>query len=228
MNSIFNSMFSCGVLMDFEANLVDVNNKAIDFYKAGTLSHIMNYHTFDFTVNKNKAKYLLDQIITQKELLNQDILLCRFDKTIASVNICAKVLPDINETIFVQFNENIEPCSNKQTDPYVIALFAEVQKLKPYLNKPGQNLLQTISDKHKIKRNEIYNERMSIFIQQYPQLSSTELNICVLISLNISISEISFILGKTPNALRVTIHRIAQKLNVASRTELFKTLATIQ
>jgi len=221
-------MFSCGVLMDFEANLVDVNNKAIDFYKADSLSHIMNYHTFDFTVSKDKAKYILDIIITQKELVNQDILLVRFDKTIASVTMCAKVLPDINETIFVQFNENLEPCANKQTDPLDIAFFAEVQKLKPYLNKPGQNLLQSISDKHKIKHNDIYNERKSLFIQTFPELSNTELNLCVLISFNISMEEIALILDKTPNALRVNIHRITQKLNLSSRTELFQSLATIK
>ena len=221
-------MFSCGVLMDFNANLVDVNNKAVNFYKADSLSQIMNYHTFDFTVNKNKAKYLLNLIITQKELVNQDILLVRFDKTIASVTMCAKVLPDINETIFVQFNENLEPCANKQTDPLDIAFFAEVQKLKPYLNKSGQNLLQAMSNKHKVRQDDIYNERLSLFIHTYPELSNTELNLCVLISLNISMTEISLILCKTSNALRVNIHRITQKLNVASRAELLKKLTTIK
>lgn len=227
MVSIFHSMRLCGVLLDFDANILDVNNTAVGFYKAKTANQIMNYHAFDFAVNRDKAKYLLNKIISQQEVSDQEILLRRFDNTIAGVNMCAFVLPDKTKSIFVQFNETVERDTHHQSAPFDIALLGEIQRLKPYLNKAGQNLLQTISDKHKFKHNNIYNERMSRIVQLYPELSASETNLCVCISLNIPTSEISRILGKTPNAIRVSIHRIEKKLHKTSRTELFKTIAAI-
>jgi tetratricopeptide (TPR) repeat protein len=50
---------------------------------------------------------------------------------------------------------------------------------------------------------------------EYPQLSSTELRMCALIRLSLSIKECASILGISPDSIKVARHRIRKKLGIA-------------
>ncbi|MDD5185308.1 MAG: PAS domain-containing protein [Paludibacter sp.] len=238
--SIFQWMPTCALVIDAKGNIQEVNHQAIQFFKASTKEDFIfdKQNIKNMIIDFRRATELIDLINKNKELINKEILIRRFDKTIASVDLNASVFPDNPNFILIQFTETYTQ-SQEILNELSEAFRHEANRLKPYLNKPGKDLLEEIIvnnildsiTTNKATRTsqpvDIGDERMHQLTKLFPELSKNELIHCGYLSLKMSTNNISKITGKTPNSLRVAFHRILQKTTVASGKELIRILEAI-
>ncbi|MBP1663210.1 MAG: hypothetical protein H6Q19_350 [Bacteroidetes bacterium] len=111
----------------------------------------------------------------------------------------------------------------------------ELQKLNPYLNKYGKELLADILQKVNpenilhLKQYQSYfqNEVLLRISSRYPVLSQTEVSLCGFYALQMSITDMSMLLNRSNNSIYVNTHRILRKLGMKSREELITTMCEL-
>ncbi len=128
---------------------------------------------------------------------------------------------------------------SKVSEKYAVASLSalynirdEVSKLKPYLNRAGQKILQNLITKYFREENQqltlddlVYYERELRIIQKaYPSLSHREIILCGLLVNDLNSKDIATIMNRTIDAVFVTIHRINKKLNLLNKKQLVNTL----
>jgi len=240
LSSIFQWMPTCALIIDINGNIQEVNRLAIQFFRASTKEDFIfdKQNIKNMVIDRHRAVELIDLICRNTEPVNKEILIRRFDKTIASADMNAGLLPDNPNFILIQFTETF---SQSQTilSELSEAFRREVQRLKPYLNKPGKELLEAIIianlldgiTTNKPTRNEqlliVGEDRINQISKIFPQLSNSELIICGYLSLRMSIDNVANVTGKTSNSLRVAFHRILRKTDLSSGKELLKLLETV-
>jgi len=241
LSSIFFWMPVCALIIDKNGNIREINQQAIEFFKASTKEDFIfdKQNVKNMIIDSQRAVELIEEICKAKALINKEILLRRFDKTIASVDLNASIFPDNPSYILIQFTETY-PKSQAILNELSEAYRHETLRLKPYLNKPGKelleeivvtNLLDSIST-NKPTRNEqlvvVGEDRINKISNTFPQLSNSELIICGYLSLRMSIDNVANITGKTSNSLRVAFHRILNKTDLKTGKELLKLLESIK
>lgn len=238
--SVFEWMTTCAMVIDSNGIIQEVNQKAIQFFKASTKEDFIfdKQNIKNIIIDSHRAVELIKIISKNTESVNREILLRRFDKTIASVDLYACVLPDNPNCILIQFVE-------KQTYNQSIltelsqAFRREAQRLKPYLNKPGKILLEEIIINDMLDgiitnkpthNNQLVvgEERINLLTKKFPEFSNRELILCGYLSLKMSIDDISGLTGKTSNSLRVALHRILLKTNFTNSKEFLRELESIK
>lgn len=182
---------------------------------------------------------LVVEISSKREVLTKKILLRRLDNSITSLDIYARAFPETPNLILFQFTET-SPKSHALLTQMIQTFRVEIQRLKPYLNKPGKELLdQIVYDNaletriknlpNGINQLDIVSEaRISQLIQLFPCLTNSELAICSFLSLKMTIDEIYSLTGKTSNCLRISFHRILHKTNLSSGKELIRILESMK
>ncbi len=99
----------------------------------------------------------------------------------------------------------------------------EIDKLFKFKQKINELLLATKSDLSDIKEKNNNSEHFSIkekLKNQYPILSKTEIEYCVLTQLNLSIKEMAKILNVSSNTVSVSKSKIKNKLNIGKEISL--------
>ncbi|MDR3653864.1 MAG: hypothetical protein P4L34_12955 [Paludibacter sp.] len=241
LSTIFQWMPSCALVIDLNGVIHEVNQQAIEFFRATTKEDFIfdKQNIKNIIIDSQRAVDLIKLISKTKESIYREILLRRFDKTIASVNLIACIFPDNPTYIIFQFIES-HPYNQVILTELSHAFHHEAQRLKPYLNKPGKNLLEEVivSDlledivANKPTRNDQINvvgdERINLLTKYFPEFSTNELILCGYLSLKLSIDDISSLTGKTSNSLRVSLHRILQKTNFSSSKEFLRKLSSLK
>lgn len=108
----------------------------------------------------------------------------------------------------------------------------EVAKLKPYLNRTGKVMHESMMKKYFREENQqltlddlVYYERELRIIQKaYPSLSHREVILCGLLVNDMDSKDIASITNRTLDAVFVTIHRINKKLDILNKKQLVDTL----
>jgi DNA-binding CsgD family transcriptional regulator len=108
----------------------------------------------------------------------------------------------------------------------------EIAKLKPYLNRTGKVMHETLMKKYFREENQqltlddlVYYERELRIIQKaYPSLSHREVILCGLLVNDMDSKDIASITNRTLDAVFVTIHRINRKLDIINKKQLVDTL----
>lgn len=110
----------------------------------------------------------------------------------------------------------------------------EMQKLKPYLNKPGKEMMnQIIRDFTRVEEinfasdsffhlDSFEKERLEKILILFPELTDSELILCAFLSHNLSISDVAKLTGKTSNSLRVLFHRMLRKTNYSNGRDFIR------
>lgn len=241
LSSIFQWMPTCALIIDKNGIIVEVNEQAIRFFKASTQEDFIfdKQNIKNMIIDYQRANELIDSIKKNKTITDKEILLRRFDKTIASVDMNACTFPDYPNWILIQFKETFlhsQDILNELSQAYK----REALRLKPYLNKPGkealeQMIISNILDevtKNKPTRNDqvkvVGEDRIELLTQAFPQLSNSEIVLCGYFSLKMSIENVAHLTGKTPNCLRVAFHRILRKTTYKTGKEFLRALETIK
>jgi DNA-binding CsgD family transcriptional regulator len=63
---------------------------------------------------------------------------------------------------------------------------------------------------------------------QYPDLSQSDLKLCALISLNLSMKEMAELIGISPESVKMARHRLRKKLDIVTEENLSEYLATFK
>jgi len=234
-------MATCALIIDSNGFILDVNQQALEFFRTPTKEDFIfdKQQIMNLAIDSQQTMELIEKIKENKDLLNRKTLLRRFDKTIACVDISVCLFPDNPKFLLIQFTET-------PTQSYTIlteltqAYRREVLRLRPYLNKPGKELMEQliVSEildgvlKNKPKRNKqlevIRDEKIKQLAKIFPALTDHDLSFCGYLWLKMTIDEISNLTGKTTNSLRVLLHRILIKTNLKSAKELHKLLENIE
>ncbi|WP_352421238.1 hypothetical protein [Proteiniphilum sp.] len=128
---------------------------------------------------------------------------------------------------------------SKASEKYAVASISslysikdEVSKLKPYLNRTGKSMHESLMKKYFREGNQqltlddlVYYERELRIIQRaYPSLSHREVILCGLLVNDMDSKDIASITNRTLDAVFVTIHRINRKLDILNKKQLIDTL----
>lgn len=109
----------------------------------------------------------------------------------------------------------------------------EVAKLKPYLNRTGKNLHESIMKKYfREESNQqltlddlvYYEKELRIIQKAFPLLSHREVILCGLLVNDMESKDIASITNRTLDSVFVTIHRINKKLDLLNKKHLVDTL----
>ena len=105
LSSIFQWMPTCALIIDKNGIIVEVNEQAIRFFKASTQEDFIfdKQNIKNMIIDYQRANELIDNIKKNKTITDKEILLRRFDKTIASVDMNACIFPDYPNWILIQF-----------------------------------------------------------------------------------------------------------------------------
>jgi nitrogen-specific signal transduction histidine kinase len=240
LSSVFEWMPVCALIIDSNGIIQEVNQKAIQFFRATTKEDFIfdKQNLSNMIIDSHRANELVKLICKSPEPVNKEILIRRFDKSITGVDLHACLFPDNPNRILIQFYEKK---SNNHIYIHELsqAFRREAQRLRPYLNKPGKNILEeiivndiiedTVSNKS-AKKSQVVNvsdDRLKKLSEIFPKFSNNDLIICGYLSLKISIDEIASLTGKTPNCLRVSFHRILRKTTFPSGKEFLRKLENI-
>lgn len=130
-------------------------------------------------------------------------------------------------------------CFSKASEKYSVASISslysvkeEIAKLKPYLNRTGKTMHESLMKKYFREENQqltlddlVYYERELRIIQKaYPSLSHREVILCGLLVNDMDSKDIASITNRTLDAVFVTIHRINRKLDILNKKQLIDTL----
>jgi DNA-binding CsgD family transcriptional regulator len=64
--------------------------------------------------------------------------------------------------------------------------------------------------------------------QQHPDLTQSDLKLCALISLNLSMKEMAELMGISPESVKMARHRLRKKLNLATEDNLTEFIASFK
>jgi len=240
MTTIFDWLPVCALVIDPNGIIHEVNQQAIHFFRATTKEDFIfdKQNIRNMIIDSHRAIEMIKLIVHSTEPVNQEILIRRFDRTIACVDLYSCLFPDNPHYIFLQFSEK-KPANEVYMFELSQAFRREAQRLRPYLNKPGRKMLdeiliedmaESIVDNKIKKKNQVVvipDERMEQLKKMYPEFSNNDLIFCGYLSLKMSIDEISSVIDKTPNSLRVTFHRILKKTTFATGREFIRKLESL-
>lgn len=144
----------------------------------------------------------------------------------------------MHESLGVIFIIHFSKASEKYSVASISSLYSireEISKLKPYLNRSGKLLHESLMNKYFREENQqltlddlvYYEKELRIIQKAYPLLSHREVILCGLLVNNMDSKDIASITNRTLDAVFVTIHRINKKLNIPNKKLLVQTLKTL-
>lgn len=111
----------------------------------------------------------------------------------------------------------------------------DISKLKPYLDKAGKNIVESLMKKYfrtenqQLTIDDIVYYKMELYkIQEaFPILSHREVVLCGLLVNGMETKDIASITNRSIDSVFVTIHRINKKLNLVNKKDLTETLKEV-
>lgn len=239
-SSIFEWMPTCSVFIDGDANILEANEKALLFFKFPTKNTFLEFcSTTSIFIDIPIILETIKEISITKRNVKKKTLLRKFDRTIACIDIEIASLPNKSDFFLIQFLDNSHESHSIFID-LVHCFKNDIAQLKPYLNKPGKELLEQIINNKNLEgiinntplRNQqmdlIQQERILKFSEMFPKLTNGELQLCAYLSLKISNEEIAKITGKTSNSIRVAFHRIVGKTDYSNGKDLLMMIQSLK
>lgn len=238
--AIFEWIPVCVILCDSYGFIEHINTKSVQFFKANTKEDFIfdKQQLTNHVLDQARLKELIRSADKHREPQVSKIFFRLFDKSISGTEIHICPLPDTKDQFLILFFEN-----TPQSEIYIKELSRsfkqEAQRLKPYLNKTGRELLDEITNTEAIQplhtnkvslqahTNLVGEKRFELITSMFPKFSNKELTLCGYLSLKMSIDEIAGVTGNTPNALRVLYHRMLKKTDYVTSKEFIKTLENI-
>ncbi len=190
---------------------------------------------FDLTTWRKINPYLGDCYQKLKDDIVNDqkvhIILLNGKHEIMNYSLSCIHNPLLGKVYIIYFSK----ASEKYSVASISSLYSvkeEIAKLKPYLNRTGKTMQESMMKKYFREENQqltlddlVYYERELRIIQKaYPSLSHREVILCGLLVNDMDSKDIASITNRTLDAVFVTIHRINRKLDILNKKQLIDTL----
>lgn len=240
LTDVFDWMPVCAIICDSYGLIQQINKQAVSFFKAETKEDFIfdKQHLTNHTLDQSRTRELLKRAEKSTEKISSKIFFRLFDKSISGTEVRICRIPEKKDELLILFFEN-----KPQTEAYIQELSRafknDAQRLKPYLNKAGKDLLEELTiaetpqhlsynkNSTRLLGQLVGNDRLAKITEKYPTFSEKELNLCGYLSLRMSIEDIAGLTGNTPNALRVLYHRMFKKTNFETSREFLMSLENI-
>lgn len=239
LKSVISILPTATILIDLNGAVGYVNFQALTFFLSPNESTFYQIKDIkSLFVDSGNFENLIYNIKETKINFEKILLVRRFDNSVIRATLSAQYFKSDFEGIIIQFAE-VSAKTNAFLSEKVKSIRNDIALLKPYLNKPGKELLEKIINKNLSENITKYNSNkknhydfiapitLTKIAQLFPYFTDSELNLCGLLSLKLTIEEIASITGKTSNSIRVTFHRLLKKTNLQNGKELLKILESI-
>lgn len=227
------------IIINKSGRVIELNDKSLTFFGFRNKDRVLLENDLDIImVNHIQMLNLITEQCLKNEFNSQKLLLKKANKSIEGVETFSSFINN-NEFIIIQFI-SISEKNRTIFSEFKRSLRTEVLKLKPYLNKPGKQIMEQIvstkifegiseANTQNISHLDlIQRERIQQIVKLFPDLSENELTLCCFLSLNLTIDEISGLTDKTSNSLRVLFHRLLQKTNYSKGKNLIRKLKSLE
>ncbi len=237
---LFSLLPTPALIIDYKGRVLEFNKHALTFLKFKDKDqYLHNNQISTIFVDFKRTMKIIEDNCCKQEINSQKILLRKYDKSIECVDFYSSYISGDKELIIIQFTK-ISEKNRVLFSELTFSIKNEVLKLKPYLNKPGRELLDqiltnsvfegeinqtSVSGSH---LEVIQKERIAKILQIFPNLTNAELTLCGFLSLKMTIEEIALLTGKTSNCLRVLFHRMLLKTNQKNGKEFIRKLTLIE
>jgi len=239
LKSVISILPTATILIDLEGNIQYANVQALSFFLSPDEDSFYNRMNLNFMlIDTPCLTELVLQIKVTKASIDKISLIRRFDNSVINVNLFAQYFKSNFEGIILQFT-HISAKANVFVTEKMKVIKKDIVLLKPYLNKPGKDLLEKIVCKNlteitvdfKTTQKNYFNlfpqSTLNKLSQSYSGFSNLELSLCGLLSLKLSFEEISHITGKSSNSLRVLFHRLLKKTEFQNSKEFLRKLESL-
>ncbi|MBF6598632.1 MAG: sigma-70 family RNA polymerase sigma factor [Fermentimonas sp.] len=140
----------------------------------------------------------------------------------------------LNNIYILNFTKSIEKYSTASISS-LYNIKDEISKLKPYLNRTGRNMVESLMKKYFRDDNQqltlddivYYKKELREIQRAFPALSHREVILCGLLINNMETKDIASITNRTIDSVFVSIHRINKKLNLNNKKKLTETLKEV-
>jgi len=230
MMVMLKSLPICTIVFDQVAMLVDMNQRALDFFG---IQNIGDYRMKKWIVlnNQKDLQRSIEKLKTGNVIRDKSQIVKCPDYSFSIVNFSACMLSGVSKVYIFQFFKlstssdsslkslnnvpqfNIENLSRndsvKQNSEF--QRFSIIQELKQQLFEPSANVdkIQTISNS---------------ISKKYPNFSTSEVFICTLIALSVPTSEIAIITNRKVSYVYAVIYKLLKVNNLNFRRELYTKL----
>ena len=168
-----------------------------------------------FSIRRNakiRAKRIKDQL--ENEKLKKEILIQKFKTAEAEVK---ELIADNSMRLeFIKQLSSQIKNDKDETDSHDIKKYTQSLLLKLQQQITTENKFSLLHEKIEIINNE-FNEKIT---SQFPSLTKTEREVCLLLRLNLSIKEIASIRNATAGSIKTIRYRIRKKMDVPKSQEL--------
>jgi DNA-binding CsgD family transcriptional regulator len=167
---------------------------------------IFRAQRFKFNKRHTQAKKDLERARQIEEELKHNLLTKDKEITSYTINFIRK-----NE-LLEELGEKIELLKGK--------LPASSKELNSILNLvQNNNIDKDWEDFKKIFEN-VHHDFFGKLLMQYPDLSPTELKLCALVYMNLSIKEMASLMGISPDSVKTSRYRLRKKLGLSQEQNL--------
>lgn len=210
-------------IVSFKGDIVDVNDLMLKDSKAATKFEFTNHSIPQLCADESKLKRIVDTILSEGSIKNLSLFVKIFDGgfdiRIFNISLISKEKELMLFQNYGAFKE--QQFFMEKIDKLII----DFEKLRPYLNKNGKEILEQIIERQKddlmfLKQSPNIDGIARNIEMKNLNLTESEILICSLLYLGFSTKEKVKLTGFTANKIRVNIHRICKKLNFSSREEL--------
>jgi len=219
---MINSLPTCTIVFDNNAELLDMNKLASDFlgitnrddYLSGKLKLETDY---------GYILKLIEELKTGKNIYNERLKFERVDKSEVCVGFSASMLYGSKSVFLFQFFE--VPLSTNIDFQFLInSASRDIRMIQSNLKELNMNLLNSVNVDVVVNANSRQDYALQLFSTRYSNLTPNERVICGLIVRGLTNKEIAVVQKKAQNNIYGTIRQILLKLEMKSRKELYKQL----
>lgn len=220
--AIFLSVYNEVILNKFAIACLGMKeNEVFDLKTWGKLNPYLND-----MIKKHHQKTVIDQ--------KMHIILFNGKHEIMNYSFSHFSNPTLGKIIIIHFSK----ASEKYAVASLSSLYSikdEIIKLRPYLNRTGQKMLQNLTTKYFREENQqltlndlVYHEKELRIIQKaFPSLSFREVILCGLLVNDMESQDIASITNRSLDSVFVTIHRINRKLAIVNKKQLVDILKQV-
>lgn len=230
----FQNLSVCSIIYNEKSELLNINRVAREVLCINSIEDLEKYDIID----KGVVERIINSLEKENYLESKKLLsLKKVDNTKFFVELSVCKLKSKKTFYYLfQFFEIKPSVSRDKLKVASNALYKDLQKLKPYLNKYGVELLNSVNTNYFFEeknKSHLYHEFLDDNILTYLSakfsfFSENEKIVLGLLMLGMSVKDISLITEKTTNNIRVTIFRMLKKNNLSSKKELIQLAQNIK
>lgn len=216
MMVMLKSLPTCTIVLDRNAKLVDINQPALKFF---TIRSIDDFRIKKWIVsNRNNLLHsFINELMKGATITNKLYRIQHPDYTYTNVNFSACMLDGLNKKLFIF--------------QFFVLTTRDNRHLEYELNQGSMNKTNLTRNKERLFiDNEIMAEILNLYVddakiqlfkKRYPFLSNTEIIICGLISLNMTVTDIAKLTKRDPNNVHFILYRLFKTFKLNSRKKLY-------